>query len=112
MPDRHAGIDQGSHDHVPACPCKAVEIGGFHSCSSPRRLMRPARYPAPNPLSMFTTAIPGTQVLSMVRSADSPSKLTPYPTLVGTAMTGLSTSPPTTPGRAPSLPATTPRTFA
>src|SRR4030042_4222994 len=105
MPDRHAGIDQGSHDHVPACPCKAVEIGGFHSCSSPRRLMRPARYPAPNPLSMFTTAIPGTQVLSMVRSADSPSKLTPYPTLLGTAMTGQSSTLPPPRATHHSLPA-------
>ena len=41
-----------------------------------------------------------------------PPKLAPYPTLVGTAMTGTSTRPPTTLGSAPSIPATTMMTRA
>jgi len=62
---------------------------------------------ADSPLSMFETVTPGAQELSMARRAASPLKLAPYPTLVGTAKTGEETSPPTTEGRAPSIPATT-----
>ena len=40
----------------------------------------------------------------MESRAESPPKLAPYPTLVGTAMTGQSTRPPTTEARAPSHP--------
>ena len=47
------------------------------------------------------------QLLSIPSSAASPPKLAPYPMLVGTAITGQSTSPPTTLGSAPSIPATT-----
>ena len=36
-----------------------------------------ARYPAPKPLSIFTTATPAEQVLSMARRADTPWKLAP-----------------------------------
>src|SRR5439155_458771 len=77
---------------------------------SPRlheRLMRLAAAAAPNPLSMFTTVIPDAQEFSIPSSAAIPPKDAPYPTLVGTAMTGTDTSPPTTLGRAPSIPATT-----
>ena len=74
--------------------------------------MRPAAYPALNPPSMFTTVTPEAQLFSMARSAASPLKLAPYPTLVGTAITGLETMPPTTLGRAPSMPATTMSTDA
>src|SRR5699024_4882881 len=65
-----------------------------------------ARYPAPNPLSMLTTLHPEAQEFSMDSSADNPPKLAPYPTLVGTAITGQSTNPPMTDARAPSIPAT------
>ncbi len=40
-------------------------------------LMSEAKYPAPNPLSMFTTATPGAQELSMARRAASPLKEAP-----------------------------------
>src|SRR3989441_11346330 len=70
-------------------------------------LMRLAAAAAPNPLSMFTTVTPEAQELSMASSAASPPKEAPYPTLVGTAITGTLTSPPTTLGSAPSIPATT-----
>src|SRR5512139_389818 len=75
-------------------------------------LIRLAMYPAPNPLSMLTTATPEAQEFSMARRAVTPPKLVPYPMLVGTATTGRSTNPPTTLGSAPSIPATTMRTRA
>src|SRR5476649_2684815 len=67
---------------------------------------------APKPLSMLHTVTPAAQLLSIASNADSPSKLAPYPTLVGTAITGTRTSPPTTDGSAPSIPATTITTAA
>ena len=60
----------------------------------------------------MTTLTPLAQLLSMARRADNPSKLAPYPMDVGTAITGLSTSPPTTEASAPSIPAQTTKTFA
>ena len=42
-----------------------------------RRLTRAARYPAPKPLSMLTTATPGAQLFSIASNAASPSKLAP-----------------------------------
>src|SRR5438034_2810599 len=69
--------------------------------------MRLAAAAAPNPLSMFTTVTPDAHELSMASSAARPPKDAPYPTLVGTAITGTLTSPPTTLGNAPSIPATT-----
>jgi hypothetical protein len=63
-------------------------------------------------LSIFTTVTPLPQLLSMASKAASPPKLAPYPTLVGTAMTGRLTRPATTLGSAPSIPATTTSTWA
>ena len=85
-----------SHTHIHSDACRR-EV----------RLIIAARYPAPKPLSMLTTPMPGAQLLSMASSAAIPPKLAPYPTLVGTATIGVSTSPPTTEGSAPSIPATT-----
>lgn len=64
-----------------------------------------ARYPAPKPLSMFTTDTPLAQEFSMDSRADTPPKDAPYPTLVGTAITGQSARPPMTLAKAPSMPA-------
>src|SRR5262249_29157066 len=72
-----------------------------------RRAMRAATYPPLNPLSMLTTTTLADQALSIVRSGATPWNAAPYPMLVGTAMTGQSTTPPTTLGKAPSMPATT-----
>ena len=47
------------------------------------------------------------ELFSIPSKAARPPKLAPYPVLVGTAMTGLSTRPATTLGNAPSIPATT-----
>ena len=50
-----------------------------------------AAYPAPKPLSMFTTVTPAAQEFNIPSRAAIPLKLAPYPTLVGTAMTGFHT---------------------
>src|SRR2546428_12626283 len=76
-----------------------------------QRLIWLARYPAPNPLSMFTTATPGAQAFIIPRSPATPSKLAPYPTDVGTAMTGPPRRPAPTLGRAPPIPASTTMTY-
>src|SRR6267378_288215 len=75
-------------------------------------LMRLAAAAAPNPLSILTTVTPEAQELSMPSRAASPPNDAPYPTLVGTAITGTFTRPPTTLGSAPSIPATTIMTAA
>src|SRR5437879_5488237 len=56
---------------------------------------------------MLTTVTPDAHELSIPSSAAMPPNEAPYPTLVGTAITGTGTSPPTTLGSAPSMPATT-----
>src|SRR2546425_6172499 len=56
---------------------------------------------------MFTTVTPAAHELSMARRAAKPPNDDPYPTLVGTAITGRSVTPPTTLASAPSIPATT-----
>ena len=66
-----------------------------------RWLMRLATHAAPKPLSMLTTVTPLAQEFNIPRRAASPSKLAPYPTLVGTAMTGTRTSPPIYAGQSP-----------
>ena len=48
----------------------------------------------------------------MDKSADKPPKLAPYPTLVGTAITGQSAMPPITLASAPSIPAMATMTLA
>src|SRR5690349_17125098 len=54
---------------------------------------------------MFTTLTLDAQELSMASIGVNPPRLAPYPTEVGTANTGQGTSPPTTLGSAPSMPA-------
>src|SRR4051794_25026185 len=56
---------------------------------------------------MLTMATPGAQALSIVSSGAKPPNAAPYPTDVGTAITGAATRPATTPGSAPSIPAAT-----
>ena len=58
--------------------------------------MLAAEYPAPKPLSMFTTVMPGEQLFNIARRAAIPPKLAPYPMLVGTAIMGQLTKPPMT----------------
>src|SRR3989338_4090220 len=70
-----------------------------------------AKYPAPNPLSMFTTTTPGEQEFSIVSKGAMPLNEAPYPTEVGTAIIGLPNNPDTTLGSTPSIPATTTSTL-
>ena len=66
-----------------------------------------AQTPAPNPLSILTTDNPGAQDCNIEYNAAFPSPPIPYPTDVGTAITGTSTNHATTEGNAPSIPAQT-----
>ena len=63
--------DERPERHVAADTRETVEIGDFH------RFTRCAKYPAPKPLSMFMTATPAAQELSIASSAASPPKLAP-----------------------------------
>src|ERR1051325_3107699 len=74
--------------------------------------MRLAAGGGAKPLSILTTVTPDAHELSIPSKAAIPPNETPYPTLVGTAITGTDTSPPTTLGSAPSIPATTMTTAA
>src|SRR4029077_2197271 len=75
-------------------------------------VIREAATAAPNPLSMLTTVTPAAQLFNIVSSGAIPWNDAPYPMLVGTAMTGARTRPPTTDGSAPSIPAITMTTAA
>ena len=59
-----------------------------------------AKQAALKPESIFTTATPWAQELSMAKSGATPLKLEPYPMLVGTAITGFATKPAKTLGSA------------
>ena len=67
--------------------------------------MRHATTAAPKPLSMFTTDTPSAHEFNIASAAATPPAPTPYPTEVGTATTGTATSPATTLGSAPPMPA-------
>ncbi len=77
--ERGAGVDQRPHEHVPGHaeagvhPAVATPDGGAHRGAA----ICAARWPAPYPLSMFTTATPGAQEFSIVSSAASPSNAAP-----------------------------------
>ena len=76
---RSAQRDQRTQDHVAARAADAVEVDDAH-VSLPgreRSAMTPAAYPAPNPLSMFTTVTPAAQELSIARRAARPPKEAP-----------------------------------
>jgi hypothetical protein len=107
----HAQIQHGPHEHVSADAAENIQIQCFQSfdlrADDASSLIWLAAYPAPKPLSILTTVTPLPQLLSMASKAANPPKLAPYPTLVGTAMTGRLTRPATTLGSAPSIPATT-----
>ena len=55
---------------------------------------------------MLTTATPAAQELSIASNGAAPPRWAPYPTLVGTPITGAANRPPTTLVSAPSMPAT------
>src|SRR5437870_3029790 len=117
---RPANINQRAQQHITADAGGAVEVSNHRQTwivpvvtdARSRVSMRCAAAAAPNPLSILTTVSPVAQLFSIPSKAASPPKLAPYPMLVGTAITQLSTNPPTTLGKAPSMPATTITTSA
>lgn len=90
---------RGSHQAV-TVPAR------FQNRAAVRRI-RAAADAAPKPLSMLQTVMPEAQLASIQPSAVNPPNAAPYPTEVGTAITGMETRPPMTLGSAPSMPATT-----
>jgi len=64
-------FQKSSHQHVAGGPHVAIQVDCSHLDPSTWLIML-ARYPAPNPLSMFTTLTPLAQELSMERRAESP----------------------------------------
>ena len=81
-----SGVDERSEQHVAREPGDTVEIGD--AGHSRPRAMRAAIVPAPSPSSIPTTARPAAQEASIAFRAVVPPCADPYPTLVGTPMTG------------------------
>jgi hypothetical protein len=75
--ERHSGVDKRAESHIPGNSRYTIKISNFHGFPFPTLLMRLAAYPAPKPLSIFTTVTPEAQELSMVRSAERPWKEAP-----------------------------------
>ena len=73
-------VQEGPEKHIAADPAKNIEIENIHQARSFREaswLIWLAAYPAPKPLSMFTTVTPLPQLFSIPRRAASPPKLAP-----------------------------------
>ena len=88
--------------HVAGGAGETVKPSGAGHC-----IILAIAHAAPNPLSIPTTVTPLAHEACIASSAVIPSRLAPYPTLVGTATTGPLVSPPITLASAPSIPATT-----
>src|SRR5690606_15148215 len=99
--DIGAGVEQRGDEHVTGRAVGRVYPQCLHR--TPRRAIRAAATPAPNPLSTFTVSTPGAQLLRTASHAVNPSRCQPYPTLVGTAIRGAPVSPPSTDGNAASI---------
>ena len=69
-------LQQGRRQHIPGSAHATVQIQGPHFFTS-MWLIILARYPAPKPLSMFTTDTPLAQEFSMDSRADTPPKDAP-----------------------------------
>ena len=109
-----AGVDERPESHVTGDAGEAVEPGhtGHERNPLPTLSSRATPQAAPYPLSMPTTVTPAAHELSMASSAVTPANEDPYPTLVGTAITGPEVRPPMTDANAPSMPATATTTSA
>src|SRR6202008_4311453 len=103
---RRARVEQRAEQHVPGHSGGRLQRQDHRSPFRAVRALRNAATAAPNPDSMSTTPVPAAQDDIIASSAVTPSSDAPYPTDVGTAITGAATSPPTTLARAPSMPAT------
>src|SRR4030095_9747976 len=83
---RADGFNASTGRPFPATPAAA---------SAARALIWLAAHPAPKPLLMFTTVKPLAQLVNIPNRGVNPPRWAPYPTLVGTAMTGRPIKPPT-----------------
>src|SRR4030095_13494971 len=72
----HADVDQRAEQHVAAGAANRIDVAdaAHRAARTIERRMRFAAAAAPNPLSMLTTVTPGTQLVSMPRSALRPEK--------------------------------------
>ena len=70
-------LEKGGRQHISGRAHCKVKVKGPHRLFSFGWLMRFARKPAPNPLSIFTTDTPAAQEFSIDRSAESPLKEAP-----------------------------------
>ena len=82
LPGIDPKIDHGADEHIAADAAEKVQVKRLHECDSALRsatsaLIWLAAYPAPNPLSIFTTVTPLPQLLSIPSSAAIPPKLAP-----------------------------------
>ena len=81
LPHKSLGVagqlTQGAHHHVAGRAHIAFQIQCLHSSNPLIWLIMLARYPAPKPLSIFTTDTPLAQLFSMDSRADRPPKLAP-----------------------------------
>ena len=74
----HAQVNQRPNEHVAADAAENVEIESFHDLELlAKALIWLAAYPAPKPLSIFTTVTPLPQLFNMPSNAASPPKLAP-----------------------------------
>ena len=69
-------LQQRPHEHIPCRTHAAIQVQCSH-CLPPMWFIMPARYPAPKPLSMFTTLTPLAQEFSMDSRAATPPKAAP-----------------------------------
>lgn len=70
LPYRQAQVQHRREQHVAAGAGRAID-------QKNHRAIKAARYPAPKPLSTFTTATPGEQLFSIARSGATPLKEAP-----------------------------------
>jgi hypothetical protein len=73
----HTQNQHRAKEHVAADSAAQIKVKRFHFFITARALIWLAAYPAPNPLSMFTTVTPLAQLFSIVNSAAIPPKLAP-----------------------------------
>src|SRR2546423_11865090 len=70
-------IDHRANKHVAADAAENIQIKGFHDPLAASALIWLAAYPAPKPLSIFTTVTPLPQLFSMPSKAANPPKFAP-----------------------------------
>jgi len=73
----HPQINQRANEHVAADAAENIKVKRFHDLFAASALIWLAAYPAPKPLSMFTTVTPLPQLFNIPSRAATPPKLAP-----------------------------------